>query len=128
MSAIFSDRLRQLGTVTPNPSATLGLDPIAAAYSGQRRRPENATLSVIEARRRLQQHQAAERAGGATGDGHGGGSSTPDSGREFLPVSTLREILELRMQGTSDTAIEQRLQLKAGVVARLGRPGLVEAT
>ncbi|EFX03749.1 hypothetical protein CMQ_677 [Grosmannia clavigera kw1407] len=130
-SAAFSDRLRQLGAVTPNPtspqSSAGGIDSTAAAYAIQRRSPKNTTLSVLEARRRLHDDQAAERTADVASKGRGGGGSH-NLGREFLSASTLREILELRAQGVGAAVIEQRLRLKAGVVDRLGRPGLVEAS
>ena len=51
------------------------------------------------------------------------------SGREFLDVIILRQILMLRDdQKVEASKIEQRLGLKKGVVQRLGRGGVVGAT
>lgn len=77
---------------------------------------KNVTLSVLEARRRLQEE--------ATGEFDRLGRST-DRGREFLDVGTIQDILVLRDQGIDPAAIESRFNLKAGVVKRLGPAGVV---
>lgn len=47
-------------------------------------------------------------------------------GREFLDVSSIRQILQFRDErGTGAQEIERRLGLKAGVVGRLGVRGVV---
>lgn len=47
-------------------------------------------------------------------------------GRQFLDVLTIRQALSMRdKQGLPDGEIESLLRLKKGVVARLGRKGLV---
>jgi len=46
-------------------------------------------------------------------------------GREFLDMSTIQKVISLRQQGEEAAAIEARLGLKAGVVARLGPPGIL---
>lgn len=46
--------------------------------------------------------------------------------REFLDVLDIRQILRLRdEQGLDAGAIEKRMDLKEGVVGRLGRKGVV---
>ncbi|CAK7208415.1 hypothetical protein SBRCBS47491_000084 [Sporothrix bragantina] len=148
----FADRLRQMGIVQPNPtyspSSTAG--PVHLPSSGARptggaevrghdadilrqienhrkqyaspssatrsavARP-NTTLTVLEARRRIQDQAAAD------------SESFAQNGREFLSALTLRDALVLRSRGVDSAAIEKRLRLKPGVVARLGNLGLVEA-
>lgn len=77
----------------------------------------NATLGALEARRQLEQRAAQEfETMGKAGY----------QGREFLDISTIRNILVMRQRGNSPSEIETRLRLKPGVVARLGRPGVVE--
>lgn len=77
----------------------------------------NATLGALEARRQLEQRAQQEF------DMMG----KPDyQGREFLDIMTIRNILVMRQRGESPSDIETRLRLKPGVVARLGRPGVVE--
>ena len=50
-------------------------------------------------------------------------------GRQFLDVVTIRQILVLRDEkGLGEGEIERRLGLRKGVVGRLGRKGLVEAS
>lgn len=87
--------------------------PPSASASGSNR--PNTTLTVLEARRRIQDQAAAD------------SESFSQKGREFLSALTLRDALVLRSRGMPPAAIEQRLRLKPGVIARLGRPGLVEA-
>ncbi|CAK7274694.1 hypothetical protein SEPCBS119000_006303 [Sporothrix epigloea] len=151
----FADRLRQMGIVQPNPtfspSSTAGdkhapapgarptggaevrghdadmlrqianhqrqyasAGPSSSASASSAMRP-NTTLTVLEARRRIQDQAAAD------------SETFAQHGREFLSALTLRDALVLRSRGMTAAAIEQRLRLKPGVVARLGRPGLVEA-
>lgn len=76
----------------------------------------NATLNVLEARRRLQEQADRE----VEGMGKSG-----DRGREFLDVATIRDVLAMRQRGDRSADIESRLGLRRGVVDRLGRPGMV---
>ena len=51
------------------------------------------------------------------------------AGRQFLDVITIRQILVLRDEmGVSARDIERQLGLRDGVVARLGRRGVVSAS
>ncbi|CAK7198681.1 hypothetical protein SEUCBS139899_001345 [Sporothrix eucalyptigena] len=150
----FADRLRQMGIVQPNPtfspSSTAGpvqlptsgarptggaevrghdadilrqieqhrqqyARPNPSSSSGARAARPNTTLSVLEARRRIQDQAAAD------------SEDFGRNGREFLSALTLRDALVLRDRGAEPAAIESRLRLKPGVVARLGRPGIVGA-
>ncbi|KAK3942780.1 hypothetical protein QBC46DRAFT_283427 [Diplogelasinospora grovesii] len=132
MNPAFSDRLKQLGVVQPNPtyspSSTAGsaLDasqfqsPTASHFPPASNFPSasnNATLGVLEARRQLQEKADEE---------FNNMGTSADRGKEFLSVATIRDILVLRERGESASAIESRLRLKRGVVARLGPQGLVE--
>ncbi|OLN92800.1 hypothetical protein CCHL11_06698 [Colletotrichum chlorophyti] len=123
VTAEFSSRLRSMGIVQPNPtfSPTSTAGPSPHADLIQNPGPlfpstsRNATLGTLEARRLLQQ-QAEE-------EFEGMGRST-SQGREFLDLKTIVQIHLLRDKGHSSSEIEERLDLKKGVVARLGRPGI----
>ena len=128
MNAAFSRRLRQMGVAQPNPtfspSSTAAPGPRSPPPQQQREVPgpsypapaSNATLSVLAARRTLQDRADEE-------FDHMGRST--DRGREFLDVATIRDILVMRARGADPATIEARLNLRAGVVKRLGPPGLV---
>ncbi|KAI0390294.1 hypothetical protein F5Y17DRAFT_72315 [Xylariaceae sp. FL0594] len=72
---------------------------------------QNRTLSALEARAKFQQLAEKE-------------FEDPSKGREFLDAGTLRRALLLRKRGVRDAEIEKRLNLKSGVVARMGPPGV----
>ena len=86
----------------------------ASSATASAARP-NTTLTVLEARRRIQDQAAAD------------SEAFAQNGREFLSAITLRDALVLRSRGIEPAAIEKRLRLKPGVIVRLGRPGMVEA-
>ncbi|KAK1466323.1 hypothetical protein CCUS01_01172 [Colletotrichum cuscutae] len=135
VTAEFSSRLRQMGIVQPNPTfsststASAGPGPVAGSRPGPSPHADliqnpgplfpstsrNATLGTLEARRRLQREADAEF------DGLGRSSS---GGREFLDLKTIIQMHLMRERGHSPAEIEARLDLKAGVVARLGRIGI----
>ncbi|GAB1310227.1 hypothetical protein MFIFM68171_00437 [Madurella fahalii] len=126
ISADFADRLRKMGIVQPNP--TFSPSSIASPFpdaSGIKqtlsasRFPSasiNATLGVLEARRRLEAQ--------AKNEIDNMGKST-DQGREFLDIATVKQILVLRQRGESASDIEARLRLRPGIAARLGPEGIV---
>ncbi|KAK3341311.1 hypothetical protein B0T25DRAFT_337806 [Lasiosphaeria hispida] len=138
----FAHRLKAMGVAQPNPtysatstysqgSATPTISSQSQSQSQSQSRsaaPQqvfpsaagNATLNVLESRRRLEEEADAEfsRVGRA--------SNT--AGREFLDVATIREALVRRQRGESAAEIESVLKLKPGVVARLGPAGLVSTT
>ena len=125
MNAAFSNRLKQMGIVQPNPtfspSSTADAGPSMSQSIPGPSYPSvasNTTLSVLEARRRLQDEADSEFAqtGGAA-----------DRGREFLDVGTIRNVLVLRAKGMDPAEIESRLRLKPDVVKRLGPAGVVAA-
>ncbi|KAK6215333.1 hypothetical protein QIS74_08352 [Colletotrichum tabaci] len=123
VTAEFSSRLRQMGVVQPNPtfSPTSTAGPSPHADLIQNPGPlfpstsRNITLGTLEARSRFQKQADAEF------DGLGRISS---EGREFLDLKTIVQMHLMRDNGHSSAEIEARLNLKKGVVARLGRPGI----
>jgi hypothetical protein len=120
-SEAFSARLRQMGVAQPNPtfSPSSTADPILSAAPSYPTYPspgQNTTLTALEARRRLQEQAEAEFAN--TG-------KSGDRGRQFLDISTIREMLLLREKGVADTEIEARLRLQKGLVQRLGPKALL---
>ena len=125
----FADRLQKMGIVQPNP--TYSPSSIASPFSGDASgiaqtlsKPQfpsarhNPTLGVLEARRRIEE-QAKEELENL-------GKST-DKGKQFLDVTTVKQILVLRDRGVSASDIEARLRLRPGVVAGLGPKGIVSA-
>ena len=123
LSRDFSDRLRKMGVAQPNPtyspsstaSVEIGLPPGGPPANLHTPLAGNRTLNVLTSRRRLQEQADAEF------DGLGRRGS---EGREFLDPSTINQALSMRENGASPEAIEKRLRLKPGVVARLGRLGI----
>ena len=77
-------------------------------------------MSLLTARYRLAEEAEQEFANiGRKGSG----------GRQFLDVITIRQILVLRDEkGVPAQEIEKQLGLRNGVVARLGRKGVVKAS
>ncbi|KAK3329512.1 hypothetical protein B0H66DRAFT_526897 [Apodospora peruviana] len=124
----FASRLHQMGIAQPNPtwspssiaSPGRGADitPNPREFSAPQFPPasQNITLGVLEARRQLEQRaqQEFENMG-----------KSGYQGREFLDIATIRNILVLREGRESPAAIEARLRLKPGVVARLGPSGIL---
>jgi hypothetical protein len=77
-------------------------------------------VSLLTARYRLAEEAEREFAN----IGKAGGE-----GRQFLDVVTIRKVLELRDEkGVDGGDIERRLELRKGVVQRLGRRGVVGVT
>lgn len=127
VSGDFSRRLQEMGIVQPNPTfspssiADPGIPdgpsaPLGPMYPPSRK---NATLSVLEARRRLQQ-QAEEEL-----ESMGRNSS---QGRRFVDMRTMVEAIQLRDRGFPPAEIEHRLRLKPGLMNRLGHPSLLSHT
>jgi hypothetical protein len=114
-----------MGVVDPNPtyspSSTASPEFIDGPYSPPQgpafpSARNNTTLSVLEARRRVQQHADEDF------DAIGRASST---GRRFVDVRTLVEALQLRDRGVSKAEIEKRLSLQPDLLDKLGRPGIL---
>ncbi|OQO03737.1 hypothetical protein B0A48_10402 [Cryoendolithus antarcticus] len=119
----FARQLRSLGAVQPNPtlSESSTFNPqfpssSSAPSTSQPPRATNPALLVLEARARLQAE--ADREFLEAGRGK--------AGRQFLDAYTIRQILVMRDgQGKSGAEIEKKMGLKAGVVGRLGKRGVV---
>ncbi len=73
----------------------------------------NAALDLFAARERLSSLAEQQRHFGAK--------------RELIDVDTLSQVVLLREQTASDAAIEERFHLKRGILARLGKRGMVKA-
>jgi hypothetical protein len=131
----LAKRLSELGPVQPNPthsnSSTFNQSFSPAqissssafqhslSTSGQTVFPTskpNAAVSLLTARYRLAEEAEEEFA-------NIGKKSS--QGRQFLDVITIRQILVLRDKGVPEDEIERGLGLRRGLVARLGRAGLV---
>ncbi|KAI0160639.1 hypothetical protein GGR57DRAFT_389103 [Xylariaceae sp. FL1272] len=132
-NAAFSQRLRQMGVADPNPtlsnSSTVSTSPtyIQTSSSAKPASPsypsspptsktttpptQNRTLNALQARAALQEAADAE-------------FDDPSHGRSFLDANMLKQILVLQQRGVEARAIEAKLKLKSGVVARLGPPGV----
>ncbi|KAK4444103.1 hypothetical protein QBC34DRAFT_430242 [Podospora aff. communis PSN243] len=125
----FADRLKQMGVAQPkpifSPSSTVSGFPDAFPTAESFSKPQfpaavgNATLNVLDARRRIQEQADRE----LDNLGRPGAQ-----GREFLDVATVRKVLLMRQRGDSAAEIESTLKLKPGVVARLGPLGVVAPT
>ncbi|PNY24874.1 Uncharacterized protein TCAP_05176 [Tolypocladium capitatum] len=117
----FSQRLHQMGIVQPSPifspsstaaprgSTTTPQAPAAPIFPPAR---NNTTLSVLEARRALQQ-----RAGEDLENMGRSGSQ----GRRFLDMRAALDAMRMRDRGVPSSDIEQRLRLEPGIMDRLGR-------
>ncbi|KDN60422.1 hypothetical protein CSUB01_00528 [Colletotrichum sublineola] len=123
VTAEFSSRLQQMGIVQPNPTfsptSTAGPGPHADLIQNPGplfpSSSRNVTLGTLEARSRFQKQADDEF------DSLGRSGS---QGREFLDLKTIVQMHLMRDKGHSPAEIEARLNLKKGVVARLGRPGI----
>ncbi|KAF3762223.1 hypothetical protein M406DRAFT_263605, partial [Cryphonectria parasitica EP155] len=120
----LAERLREIGVVQPNPTyspsskASLVSSPLQETrHSGPifPAASNNAVLSALEARRRLAEEAEEE----FENLGIAGGQ-----GRRFLYAGMIRDVLVMKERGASDEQIEHRLNLKKGVVSRLGPKGL----
>jgi len=54
-----------------------------------------------------------------------GRASAREQGRQFLDAVTIRQVLVQRERGRGGKEIEREMGLRAGVVGRLGRRGVV---
>ena len=123
----FSRRLQQMGVAQPNPTfspsstANSSLDP---ADTGFHHPPgpvfasskQNTTLSVLDARRCLQQRAEEDF------EAMGRASST---GRQFIDMRTMIDALQLLDRGLSRAQVEKQLKLRPSVLNQLGRSGII---
>ncbi|KAI2604703.1 hypothetical protein GGR54DRAFT_633569 [Hypoxylon sp. NC1633] len=119
INAAFSQRLKQMGVATPNPtlsnSSTASPYPVFPDQGPQGSNfpspAQNPTLGALEARQRLQERAQLE-------------FENTNQGREFLDVATLRQVLVMQARGTPAADIEKTYRLKSGVVKRIGPRGV----
>lgn len=116
----FSQRLHDMGIADPNPtyspSSTADVQPVAPSAPIFPSARHNATLSVLESRRQLQERADADLE--ATGQ-----SGT--HGRRFVDMRTLVDAVQLQKKGHQPTDIERRLRLEPNLLRKLGRPGVL---
>lgn len=119
----FSRRLQQMGVAQPNPTyspsstASNHLSPEASIAPAGPLFPSakhNATLSVLECRRELQQRADDELK--AIGRG---------SPRRFINIRTLVDAFQLLKRGVPAIDIEKRFNLEPGLLSKLGRPSIL---
>jgi nucleotidyltransferase/DNA polymerase involved in DNA repair len=107
-----------MGIVDPNPTfsatSTAYQPHVNSLVDGKPR--QSPTLNALEARRQIQ--QAADEEMKLT-------RSVGSSGRRFLPIAIISQIITLQQAGHSAHEIEDQLKLSHGVVASLGKPGIV---
>jgi hypothetical protein len=116
----FSQRLRQMGIATPNPTLSNSsiATPAAPAQGVSAQGPsypvaaQNQTLTVLHARQRLEEQVELQQ-------------ENPAAGRNFADVGTLRQALVMKGLGVPNTDIEKRLRLRNGVVARIESGGAI---
>lgn len=128
----LAERLRQIGVVQPNPTYSPSSTASPTTTSSQSLQEHgggggggpvfpspsnNAVLSALEARERLSREAEEE----FESLGLSGGQ-----GRRFLTSGMIRDVLVMRERGASDGEIENRFNLRRGVVRRLGPRGLVQ--
>ncbi|KAI9695222.1 MAG: hypothetical protein M1820_008794 [Bogoriella megaspora] len=124
----FAQSLRSIGPVQPNPQLSNSSTFPASSTNtttGQQTQPHfpteqqlasNPALTLLNRRRELQEQAEEEfRSHGKRGQG-----------RQFLDAITIGRILKMRDEGIRFEEIERRMELRQGVVQRLGRKGVVE--
>lgn len=121
----FSNRLHQMGIVDPSPTYS----PSSTAGPQQGGKPQvagapvfpsakqNTTLSVLEARSRLQQladedTEAFSRVGNK-------------AQRRFADMRTLVDAIQLQDRGMAAAEVERKLGLKAGLLGKFGERGVL---
>lgn len=124
----LAQRLRDIGVVQPNP--TYSPSSTASPMSSPLRQTANSgpifpspsknpVLSALEARDRLQRE--------AEEDFESMGQSG-FQGRRFLYAGMVRDILVMRERGATEAEIENRFNLKKGLLKRLGPKQLYKST
>lgn len=125
----LAERLRQIGVVQPNPTYSPSSTASPTSSQPGTQQPHggsgpifpspsnNAVLSALEARERLSREAEEEF------ESLGLSSS---QGRRFLTSGMIRDVLVMRERGARDEEIENRFNLRRGVVRRLGPRGMVQ--
>lgn len=138
LNPAYQARLQKLGVVQPNPtlshSSTVNSPPhadpqhLSSSFQPSASAPSqsifpspssNPAVSLLTARYRLAEE--AEREFEEIG-------KRGAKGRQFVDVFTLKQVLVMRERGMVDGQIERTLELREGVVGRLGRTGVIGAT
>ncbi|KAG5953251.1 hypothetical protein E4U58_000481 [Claviceps cyperi] len=120
-AAEFSRRLRDVGTVRLHPTSshssaihTRYETSIPTPYSPSR--GQNITISVLQARKALQQ---------LASDNVSGLGSSSGEARRFADMRTTIDAVRMRDRGLSDGTIEQILNFQPGVMKRVGSVGMI---
>ncbi len=121
----FAKRLQQMGVVDPNPTYSpsstagphLGGTPSSAAGPVFPSARNNTTLSVLEARSRLQR-QADEDMEAFSQVGN-------KAQRRFLDMRTLIDAIQLQDRGMSAADVEKKLGLAPNLLGKFGRRGVL---
>lgn len=120
-------RLWEIGVVQPNPtySHSSTAEPMSSPLQQTPNSgpifpspARNPVLTALEARDRLQREVEEEFQSLGLSN---------SQGRRFLQASMIRDILVMREKGASEAHIENRFNLRKGVLKRLGPRGLYEA-
>lgn len=127
----LAERLRQIGVVQPNPTYSPSSTASPTTSSSSQLAPHdhapsgpvfpspsnNAVLSALEARERLSREAEEEFESLGLSSGQG---------RRFLTSGMIRDVLVMRERGASEGEIENRFNLRRGLVRRLGPRDLVQ--
>lgn len=121
----LAERLRQIGVVQPNPtySPSSTASPTSSQPAANEPGPvfpspsNNAVLSALEARERLSREAEEEFESLGLSSGQG---------RRFLTSGMIRDVLVMRERGASEADIENRFNLRRGVVRKLGPRSLFQ--
>lgn len=136
---VLASKLRQIGPVEANPYqshtstqsqsqtgsrglqiadfASLNQGPPPGMFPDEATMRSNPALMVLQARSRLQEQADIE----LDNVGRRGAK-----GREFLDVYMVTDALKMRRAGITAEAIEQKMGLRSGIMAKLGARGVLE--
>ena len=96
----------------------MGQEPPPGLFPDPATMRNNPALLIMQARKRWQERAEYE----FDNIGRSG-----FEGRELMDVGMVTDALKMRARGVESEDIEKRLGLKKGVMAKLGRPGVLEA-
>ncbi|KAM3497798.1 hypothetical protein MY10362_008863 [Beauveria mimosiformis] len=124
----FASRLQQMGIVDPNPTFSpssraagahhLGGLPSSAAGPVFPASTANATLSALAARQRVQERAEADMERFQQVGMRG-------AARRYVDMRTLSDALQLLDRGVPREEVEARMGMQEGLLARLGRKGVL---